>query len=376
MVTEGGIRDARTLRAWLEGRSPEDARVIAARAALRAVPFFWAWARKRQDLTELPVARLCLTLALAAHRPEIDYRDAARSAIAACENQYLKSPAGAANPAFRAAVHAAYVAEQKPDPRRHAETAAGLAAAAQAGAAADVHGNPAGGVQFDLAWRRMTHDAVEVEAARSPFALPLWPDGPVPDWVPMIHRDWGARGGGWEFWADWYEGYLDGQPLCLDLLEKVARIPDEEWQKGDDHVNEIIAGLYDAHRIATAAARLEADLVSKVGKAPGIGHNRPPEEITDPPLVVPTIQEPLRAIRSQALAPRPDKQAVSDAIDRLRKVISILASYTAGKLDLAVDELIKTVVPWALKGVIAWYGANKLGLAEFIEQATRWLAGL
>jgi len=50
------------------------------------------------------------------------------------------------------------------------------------------------------------------------------------------------------FWADWYEGYLTGQPLDIDLLEQVALIPSKDWDKGDDHVNGIIAAIYDEWR--------------------------------------------------------------------------------------------------------------------------------
>jgi hypothetical protein len=66
----------------------------------------------------------------------------------------------------------------------------------------------------------------------------------------MVHRDWRARGGGWVFWADWYEGYLTGRPLDIDLLEKVALIPSEDWDKGETHVNGVIDAIRRDHAIA------------------------------------------------------------------------------------------------------------------------------
>jgi hypothetical protein len=88
-------------------------------------------------------------------------------------------------------------------------------------------------------------DALELEKGRNAFIQPLWPEGVAPEGIPMLHRDWHARGGGWAFWAEWYEGYLTGKPLDLDLLEKVALIEPEDWDKGDDHVNGIIASIYE-----------------------------------------------------------------------------------------------------------------------------------
>lgn len=286
------------------------------------------------------------------------------------------SAMNAVDSAIRAAVHAANDLLHAGDGSRNASAAVGNAAAAFGSAATVSASGVSGMAAVKAVTKECSLDAIELESGRSPFQRPLLQVGEVAELLPMVHRDWRGQGPGWDFWTDWYEGYLTGQPLDLDLLEKVALIPDEDWETGDDHVNRVIASIYDAHRVAEAAARLEADLVLTVSEVPGIGHNRPPEDISDLPLVVPPIQEPLRAIRNQALAPRPDKQAVNDAIATLRTILSEVGSYIAGKLDLAIDESIKALAPWVVKGVVAWYGANKLGLVAFIEQATRWLAGL
>ncbi|WP_299415695.1 hypothetical protein [uncultured Sulfitobacter sp.] len=40
----------------------------------------------------------------------------------------------------------------------------------------------------------------------------------------------------WQFWEDWYSGYLTGNPMDSRQLEAVAKIPDNVWDKGADAV--------------------------------------------------------------------------------------------------------------------------------------------
>ena len=164
-------------------------------------------------------------------------------------NKSNKSPVRAAIPAFRAAVHAANLFDSTLDPWAHVRTASTNAAAAFALAATEPGSSDDGNAAYNAAWKMSALDAVEIEEVRSAFHTSLWPNGDVPDWLPMVHRDWRGRGPGWDFWADWYEGYLTGRPLDFDLLEKVALIPDAECEKGDDHVNGIIARIRLDHAV-------------------------------------------------------------------------------------------------------------------------------
>jgi hypothetical protein len=44
----------------------------------------------------------------------------------------------------------------------------------------------------------------------------------------------------WSFWRDWYQGFLDGKPLDWELQRRVALIPDEDWDKGPEHIAQLI----------------------------------------------------------------------------------------------------------------------------------------
>jgi hypothetical protein len=48
------------------------------------------------------------------------------------------------------------------------------------------------------------------------------------------------RSGPWAFWIDWYEGFLNGQPLDWDLQREIALIPNEDWEKGAEHIAQLI----------------------------------------------------------------------------------------------------------------------------------------
>ena len=40
----------------------------------------------------------------------------------------------------------------------------------------------------------------------------------------------------WSFWADWYQGFLDGTPVDWELQRRVALIPNDDWAMGPEHI--------------------------------------------------------------------------------------------------------------------------------------------
>jgi hypothetical protein len=78
------------------------------------------------------------------------------------------------------------------------------------------------------------------------LAKPLWSETP-PDWFTSADREgraiWAKEPKVWEFWVRWWDGVIAGKPLPWDLQEKVALIPDEDWQKGPSHIAGVIRGI-------------------------------------------------------------------------------------------------------------------------------------
>lgn len=83
-------------------------------------------------------------------------------------------------------------------------------------------------------------DAAYADTKISPAGLlqaRLWHDATVPDDLALT--GFLANGPEWAFWRDWYQGFVDGQPMNWALQQEVALIADAEWNKGAAH----IAGL-------------------------------------------------------------------------------------------------------------------------------------
>jgi len=94
-------------------------------------------------------------------------------------------------------------------------------------------------------WAATAYDAQMIESGNDPLFAPLWHDisSPILDgWrvaVGLFQEDEFD----WSFWINWYDAELEGRPQNIDMLTEVALIPDDDWAKGADHVNAIIAGI-------------------------------------------------------------------------------------------------------------------------------------
>ena len=80
--------------------------------------------------------------------------------------------------------------------------------------------------------------------------MPLW-HGEAPDWAKEAWQDQQVflRGDdeNWQFWLDFYEGILRGDqysPAQLDLMDEIAQMPKEDWDKPTEQVNAIVAEKY------------------------------------------------------------------------------------------------------------------------------------
>jgi hypothetical protein len=295
MVRASDIRDEASLRAWLEGRPREDAVAIAVLAAFRLAPPFWAWAsaytvsrmigyHPRIPMDRTPIVadtryrRVLLALQVSAQRESRRVEAALRGAVhaagaldapshqgwfsdpvsAAAERHYTSPPSGtssyditlaelggAPSYALRSSGIAARAILTR-DPVSDGVSAAALMAQALTMGTPDSNSHAK---MTATAWQWIASDAVNLERAVDVLSEPFRHAGLFSSHA-GISGLWGSWGDGWAFWADWYEGYLTGKPLDIDLLEQVALIPSAEWDKGDDHVNGIIARLRLEHAIS------------------------------------------------------------------------------------------------------------------------------
>jgi hypothetical protein len=241
------VQDEGSLRRWLESLprdTPEEeaearrrAVVIAHRAAMRALPGNRAY----RDLTALqerawlamPIMRADLVSGVAAIDLALDISAAANAAVAAAD-----ALAGAADAAALAAAAAAVRAES--DAVRMSEVGGDIGTALAATAVAAFTNLPARAAF----WRSVRADCVALEAGEAAIVAPLWSERnpQKADWA-ALREMMLAMGDGWGFWVDWYENALEGRPQDLELLTEVALIPSEDWEKGAEHVNGLIAEI-------------------------------------------------------------------------------------------------------------------------------------
>ncbi|EBA07110.1 hypothetical protein [Sagittula stellata] len=230
------FEDNDALKAWLKTQSQEVCVAIATRAALRVLPIVAAqstWKntgearQQHESLVLLTVwANLISGVASTCPTPEIKF---ASSRAAFASSRAADSASSIAFAASRAA--------------SRASSFAAFAASSSSSFAAD-SASSADSSSF-AASRAASRASIEADSDFSPdemFREPLWHGVGVPE---------GLRSGDlgptlletdqrYEFFNDWYDSMLRGEPLPWALQEKVALIPGETWQAGADAVAKAI----------------------------------------------------------------------------------------------------------------------------------------
>jgi len=326
-VRAAEITDHDSLRAWLETQPREVCVWIAARDAARVLPLYW---RKVAQITSdtdgtvtaLPVCRALLTASSFANAE----KDAVKTRIAAHAVSAAAAAAAAANVAANAAAAAAaYAAAANAAAKAaNANTAATAAAAYAAGnaftASADVTATAA-----DARW-------VEAHGVRAD--PPLWPEG-VPDeiadaWratrdaLPVPAED---RPDYRSFWVPWYQGLLDGTPAFpKSLTEAVALIKQDDWKRGDLHINNMVIPALIARQKADAIIQ-ETPYGLRVRSRPrkGVLYSEPVEAV-DLSEIVDRIRQALKDFNARCRRDKSPnklgeqiKSALSPAIADLRR---------------------------------------------------------
>ncbi len=145
----------------------------------------------------------------------------------------------------------------------------------------------------------------------------------------------------WSFWREWYQGFLDGKPLDWELQRRVALIPDADWALGPEHIAEKIEHIRAGFE-AQEAARALRDEVTRLGAAsPGMGHNRPPEEVECLPLTDEDhriLGSVLMELAADDQLEKASKESIKGKISVLTRVREELASWAAKAAETARDK--------------------------------------
>lgn len=152
----------------------------------------------------------------------------------------------------------------------------------------------------------------------------------------------------WEFWIDWYERHLEGHPQNWEMLEKIALIPNGDWQKGAVHLNTIISDIrFGMEPGARAFVRISATEFLSEEQRLGIGGNLHPSKIEDSEIPITradleTLQESVAKLVILAKKNElPDRSAVAAEVEVVRNMWVKLRDWCARHVDEYTTEFSK-----------------------------------
>ncbi|WP_419797192.1 MAG: hypothetical protein ACNI26_12745 [Terasakiella sp.] len=262
------ITSSEELREWLKGRDKQTCVAIAARIALRVVPFLEKAAYKHGDVIILPSLRAKSISWFACARLNQNVDFAARTAA-------FTSNTATAFAARTAAITSAAAAAAS------AHTAATSASASNASIAAAAAVRTAAAARtvtiISNAWQEISQDISFLEEGRTVDALmerPLF----LGEMGSELKKRWQSMkeallslNENWQVWTNWYEDRLVGGPrpngrLVIEALERErVLIPDEDWKKGAAHVNALIAEMEKRYWVPEPPVQRLAEIMLQVG---------------------------------------------------------------------------------------------------------------
>jgi hypothetical protein len=153
-----------------------------------------------------------------------------------------------------------------------------------------------------------------------------------------------AEGSDWQFWIDWYDNVLHGDPQDWLLLTKIALIDPLVWNKGADHVNALIKQIIEQHKLAAEAQRLKAEneqLVEQLRALEQRSHNNPPDGLVDDlptPVALTEISWHLGDAARELEKSSPSRSLLVKIATALLNAAKAFAVYCGSLADTALTE--------------------------------------
>lgn len=354
MVQLVNVSDVDSLAEWLSQAPHWRAVYVTHRMSLRVLPIAWGWIENSGSaLSILPALRCLLNAQVAlSGRSNAEFLTNVHAATLARGGFDIASEAGNLKSAFEAdeASRSAFAVNRVIEAQSFSniEFAVNAAVRAEATALKEAIGT----------------DLLTPQDGEAAAQAPLWSEEasmPKDVWAELkrslldhasVQRDETARGvppENWSFWVRWYDAALEGRMLDIDILEEVARLPSERWDKGPDVVNRLIQLIEEKHRIKAELASLEAKTAEAIGEIealPPRGHNQPPELIEEADDALEDLRElqiAVREARVEVESRAPDASRLASAGKVIARVGIALAKYCGGKADIIVTEAAKKI---------------------------------
>lgn len=258
------ITDRDSAKAWLETQPHQVSTAMAARAALRGLAGLGKGDTSVLENLVVPVMRAVLTAGTVSTCPQDEAGDLQMTATSAAfvgfsaNNNVVFHSVNLAIASVSSAAIAADVAARAADAAAHsADSIAFAAAESNFWSDVEVVDSASGDAMaadfsaaMSSAYSVFKKDADDVVAERNLnllFRNRVWREVAEPEGVDearaALLRFLDADPAKWDFWARWYRGMFDGQPMDWALQRAVALIPDDVWDAGPEAVAKRIAAI-------------------------------------------------------------------------------------------------------------------------------------
>jgi len=159
----------------------------------------------------------------------------------------------------------------------------------------------------------------------------------------------------YRFWREWYQGFLDGEPLDWELQRRVALIDEAIWEIGPEVVAQEIEKIRTKFELEQRIKELDADLRRATVNRHGIGGNMPPEMLDDAPIAqeLVIVWQPLQDLKDEITKDNLDTTHLQKIVEALLAALRNGFAWCLKKGDLIVDTAIKWAIPASGTGYFA-----------------------
>ncbi len=356
MVKVSEIVDRDSLEAWLKSQPVELIKPfsvkVASRASLRMLPDMWGSVQYRggikgKNRDPLPFLRCELNTFIEAVFPSQENRNAAKNAEKIASSILGAPMAETRIDAVLNVTNAVLSAINDTDKAAFFASCVG---------ANFFFGETAQAVVNKYFWSEIQADCETLSSGADRAIWPLWKNsrdplneywGKIRSWILSNSEVSGSVD--WSFWINWYQDVLEGREPDWDMLYEIALIPDEDWEKGPEHINnEVIAGIVEKYRLRrdVQALRKELAAVHQTATAAPMGHNNPPEGIeAEAEVVTQTeiIWAALEEAEEELSKPEPSPSVLKRVGTVILRAIAEVGKYGAKLGDVGLKATAATV---------------------------------
>ncbi len=133
----------------------------------------------------------------------------------------------------------------------------------------------AGAADADAAnyWDSVADDIRDVDAGmhtelltRKPLWGSQWRSSRASSYWIELKQALQEHSSNFDYWIRWYEGFQSGAPLNWDIQEKIALLPDEDWEQGPEHIAEKIAEIEAAYLVGATPLAERIEISADTGR--------------------------------------------------------------------------------------------------------------